>query len=195
MLHAQWMRGRACRSTMKTISSFITFFPGRFDWTHICRYNQTQSKSFENRQLSFASLHFGIDWPLFTFHMDTHANGNIQTAPQKIASTHAGYRKSEVIAYQFSLSPVWRPSRSQRGRRGQIIAYQEKWTVNALASKEKNGGVCSSRGLTLLKCRQVIIIKKTKQKTSYKCESLSRQIVYRRDIQRAHVPTSLEHRV
>lgn len=128
--------------------------------THLQIQPHAGEMLWENRQLSFASLHFGIDWPLFTFHMDTHMQTETSKQPPKITNTHADYRKSEIIAYQFSLSPVWRPSRSQRGRRGQIIAYQEKWTVNELASKEKNGGVCSSRGLTLLKCRQVIIIKK-----------------------------------
>lgn len=101
--------------------------------------SKRRGRALRKSTAELASLQFGIDWPLFTFHMDTHMQTETSKQPPKIACTHADYRKSEIIAYQFSLSPVWRPSRSQRGRRGEIIAKQEKWTVNELAKKRMAG--------------------------------------------------------
>lgn len=131
------------RLQMHNEDDFMYPIPPRL--TNICRNNQTQAKSFEKIDswaCKLAIWHRLI--PLFTFHMDTHTHMQTETSkqPPKIASTHAGYRTSENVAYRISLSRVWRSSHSQRGRRGEIIAYQEKWTGNEF---EKNGGDCASR--------------------------------------------------
>lgn len=133
---------------------------------HLQKQPNAGEELWENRQPSLQACNLAsIDSALYIPHGHTHMQTETSKQPPKIASTHADHRKSEIIAYQISLSRVWRSSHSQRGRRGEIIAYQEKWTRNEL---EKNGGDCASQ--KAFKFCQILI------KTSYKCESLPRQI-------------------
>lgn len=161
------MRRCAFRCTMKTIS-FILYFPP-FN-KHLQKQPNAGEELWENRQLSSQACNLAsIDSALYIPHGHTHTHMQTETSkqPPKIASTHADSRKSEMISYQISLSRVWRSSHSQRGRRGEIIAYQEKWTGNEVR-KEKNGGVCASQ--------KAFKMSSNSNKTSYKSESLLKQI-------------------
>lgn len=124
---------------METIS-FITFHPFS---KHLQKQPNAGEKLWENRQLRLQACNLAsIDSALCIPHGHAHMRAETSKQPPKIASTHADYRKSEIIAYQISLSRVWRSSHSQRGRRGELITYQEKWTANEL---EKNERDCASQ--------------------------------------------------
>ncbi len=161
------MRRCACRCTMKTISCILSPPPVN---KHLQKQPNTGEELWENRQLSLQACNLAsIDSALYIPHGHTHTHTCTRkhpNSPQK-SRAHTQATENRIVAYRVSLSRVWRPSHYQRGRRGEMIAYQEKWTGNEFEKKRTEG---IARLRKRFKCRQILI------KTSYRCESLPRQI-------------------